>query len=76
MFGSYVSRDSVGNTSACIQFSIMYPKTVIAFAVILLVAVTAGPIKETAVYDRKQFKNYLSISIDWVIKVSTIFSSK
>lgn len=60
MLGPYVSRDSVGNTSACIQSSTMFPKTVFVFAVILLVAVTAGPLKDTTPVERKHFRNFLT----------------
>lgn len=72
MFGPYVSRDSVGNTSACIQFNTMFPKTVFLFAVILMVAVTAGPIKESPV-ERKHFKNYLVLNSSNFISNFTLF---
>lgn len=62
MIEPYVNRDSVGNTSASIQFSTMFSKTVFAFAVLLLVAVTAGPLKDTTPMERKHFKNYLKVN--------------
>lgn len=59
MLRPYVGRDSVGNTSASILFSTMFSKTVFAFAVLLLVAVTASPLKDTTPTERKHYRNYL-----------------